>query len=513
QLPEYMVPSAFVTLDTLPLTPNGKVDHKALPTPYGTIIREHEYVAPHTTNEEIIANIFAEVLGVQNVGIYDNFFELGGHSLIATQLILRLRQSFEVEIPLREVFESPNVYDLAKLIEHLVIEKDYTSEPIDLEAEARLDQDIQLSGTPIQLVEKPQSIFLTGATGFLGIYLLHELLQTTSATIYCLVRSVDLVSGRQRLESKLRSYNLWHESFISRIIPVVGDLVNRRFGLSTIEYDTLAEKIDVIYHNGAYVNHLWSYNLLKQVNAMGTQEVLRLASKIKIKPVHYVSTVGVFPTRQSSQPIIESETLSHPQELQGGYSQSKWVAEKIVWEAANRGLPVSIYRPSRITGHSQTGMSNLEDLFSRFVKGCILLKSAPILNNFRDNLVPVDYVSRAIVHLSQQNNSFGKAFHLANPESTPLSNIYNWIRLLGYPIEEIDYDHWRSRMMKDTENPLYPYLVIFPQVAPEFQWLEYDCHNVLSVLAGTDIEPPKVDKKLFRTYISYFNDREFLELP
>ena len=77
----------FVTLDTLPLTPNGKVDRKAVPVTDGEITREHEYLAPRTQSEEIIANIFAEVLGVQNVGIQDNFFELGGHSLLATQLI------------------------------------------------------------------------------------------------------------------------------------------------------------------------------------------------------------------------------------------------------------------------------------------------------------------------------------------------------------------------------------------------------------------------------------------
>ncbi|MEH1833146.1 MAG: phosphopantetheine-binding protein, partial [Nostoc sp.] len=97
KLPQYMVPSTFVTLDTLPLTPNGKVDHKALPAPSGEISQEHEYVAPRTPGEEIIANIFADVLDIEVVGINDNFFSLGGHSLLATQLISRLRQSFEIE--------------------------------------------------------------------------------------------------------------------------------------------------------------------------------------------------------------------------------------------------------------------------------------------------------------------------------------------------------------------------------------------------------------------------------
>nr|MDJ0901724.1 amino acid adenylation domain-containing protein [Xenococcus sp. MO_188.B8] len=119
KLPEYMVPSAFVTLDTLPLTPNGKVDRKALPAPDGKIIREHEYVAPRTPGEEQLANSFAEVLGLPNVGIFDNFFELGGHSLLATQLISRLREAFDLEIPLRVIFESPTVAQLEQALTQL----------------------------------------------------------------------------------------------------------------------------------------------------------------------------------------------------------------------------------------------------------------------------------------------------------------------------------------------------------------------------------------------------------
>jgi len=131
QLPEYMMPSAFVTLDTLPLTPNGKVDHKALPAPDGEINCEHVKVIPRTPSEEIIANIFAAVLGVQNVGIHDNFFTNGGHSLLATQLISRLRLAFEVEIPIRAVFESPTVTQLEKTITQLrTIERGLTLPPI-----------------------------------------------------------------------------------------------------------------------------------------------------------------------------------------------------------------------------------------------------------------------------------------------------------------------------------------------------------------------------------------------
>jgi amino acid adenylation domain-containing protein len=116
KLPEYMLPNIFVPLDILPLTPNGKVDRKALPAPEGKIALEQEYVAPRTPNEEAIAKIFSSVLGVSEVGIYDNFFKLGGHSLLATQVVSRLREAFQIDLPLRSLFERATV---AQLAEHI----------------------------------------------------------------------------------------------------------------------------------------------------------------------------------------------------------------------------------------------------------------------------------------------------------------------------------------------------------------------------------------------------------
>ena len=118
-LPDYMVPSAFVVLEALPLTVNGKVDRKALPAPEGRPA-ELEYVAPRTPVEEMLAQIWAEVLGVERVGIHDNFFELGGHSLMAIRVVSRLRDAFSVELPVRQVFEHATLFTQAQAIEHVI---------------------------------------------------------------------------------------------------------------------------------------------------------------------------------------------------------------------------------------------------------------------------------------------------------------------------------------------------------------------------------------------------------
>jgi amino acid adenylation domain-containing protein len=118
KLPDYMIPSGFVYLDTLPLTPNGKVDRRALPAPDLERFRlETKFVAPRTPVEKVLAEIWSKVLGLERVGVHDNFFELGGHSLLATQVVARVNQTFEVELPLRVFFEKPTVAGLTEGLE------------------------------------------------------------------------------------------------------------------------------------------------------------------------------------------------------------------------------------------------------------------------------------------------------------------------------------------------------------------------------------------------------------
>ncbi len=128
KLPEYMIPSAFVILESLPLTPNGKIDHRALPAP--EFQSQEQYIAPRNPIEEILSSIWAKVLKVAQVGIHDNFFELGGHSLLATQLISRIREAFQVEMPLRELFVAPTIAELSQEIKRLSEGEQPTELPI-----------------------------------------------------------------------------------------------------------------------------------------------------------------------------------------------------------------------------------------------------------------------------------------------------------------------------------------------------------------------------------------------
>jgi acyl carrier protein len=140
KLPEYMVPSAFVMLVSLPFTPNGKVDRKALPAPHQTRPElEKTFVAPRTPIEETLARIWAKVLKLDKVGIYDNFFELGGHSLLATQVMSRIRSAFSIDLPLRRMFESPTVAEIAVII------TESRAQPVSEAAFARMLSEVEVT--------------------------------------------------------------------------------------------------------------------------------------------------------------------------------------------------------------------------------------------------------------------------------------------------------------------------------------------------------------------------------
>ncbi|MCA9953885.1 MAG: hypothetical protein KC434_04150, partial [Anaerolineales bacterium] len=121
-LPDYMIPHLFIFLETYPLTPNGKIDRKALPAPEREQFSQtHHFVAPSTAFEEVLAEVWEEVLNLAPIGIHDNFFNLGGHSLLATQVVSRIRDRFEIALPVRHLFEAPTIAQLADRVEQILL--------------------------------------------------------------------------------------------------------------------------------------------------------------------------------------------------------------------------------------------------------------------------------------------------------------------------------------------------------------------------------------------------------
>ena len=520
-LPDYMLPGFVVFLERMPLTANGKIDRKALPEPDMTETAKNRYVAPATETEKALAAIWCEILGIERVGRHDDFFELGGHSLLATQLPFAVQKKFNSQLALKSFFEMPTVAAQARLID--------TGESgeiwVDLEAEAALDPVIiPLSSAPID-VAAAQGVLLTGATGFLGVFLLAELLEQTYAKIYCLIRAADEQEALIRLQRQTGCYELQDGIDWSRIVAVCGDLSEPRLGLSKLRYEEIAGQVEVIYHNGALVNFIQPYKALKAANVSGTEEVLRLACYRKAKAVHYVSTLSVFSEASTNpQGYRENDEPKPGANLVNGYAQSKWVAEKQVRLAGDRGFQVTVYRPATVSGDSRSGSWNTEDFLCRLIKACIQMGCAPV-ENVRMDMAPVDYMSRAIVALSLLPSSIGACFHLNHPTPTYSDELINGFSRSGYRLDRISYRDWVKKVLETGEAnrkdfALLPLLSMFSEQNrdDETELLEentirYDCSETQGVLSMLGIEYALLDGELLMRYQAYFKRSGFVLEP
>ncbi len=521
-LPAYMVPAAIVFLDQFPLTPNGKVDRNVLPMA-GDLPAAKEQTAPHSETERVLAAIWSEVLGMASVGVHDNFFELGGHSMLCMQVIIEIDKRCHVRLTVRQFFNHPTIAQLAVLVDHGEnSDVEWLPQRADLVREARLDPAIQLASTPDWYCRHPETLFMTGATGFLGVFLLYELLQQTAARVICLIRAESDQHALNKLQRAFAQYGL-AETALHRVVPVCGDLSATRFGLSVEQFDQLAREVDWIYHNGALVSFLQPYSVLKAANVTGTETVLRLACQYKTKPVHYISTLSVFggePSASNAGDFAEDDNPEPDFDEDDGYSQTKWVAERLVWEAASRGLPVTVHRPSTVTGHSRSGAWNSDNFLCRLIRGCCELGMAPH-ESMEFDVAPVDYVSRAIVHLSRQTQSIGQAFHYNQRKPVSSESIINWIDACGYPIVRVPYRQWREaivqRCEQSSEHPLHPLLSMFDEdmaeVHAETVRSSYRTVKTEAALAASEISCPDADQTMFTAYLAYLRSEGMLPHP
>lgn len=373
--------------------------------------------------------------------------------------------------------------------------------------------------------DRPETFFLTGATGYLGAYLLHVLRVQTNAHIICLVRAATPEAGIQRIRTNMEQYGLWRNDAgtAERVHALVGDVSKPLLGLTPEAFAELTERVDRVYHNAALTNFAYSYDMIKAVNVQGTHEALRLASQSRVKPFHYVSTIGVFESLLFTRETISEQDALGPSEGQTlGYTQSKWVSESIVACARERGLPVTVYRPPLISGDSTVGYPNDSDFVWYLVKGCVALGSAPELPALNLLLSPVDYVADAVVALSCQSEVAGHTFHLTNPHpSLSWQQFCTWIESQGYPLRTLPYPAWYAELDKSAKEKhdrrlgllaatVHDMRRAFEVLAQPVRMAHVDCQHTLRYLDQSGVACPPMET-LLETYAAFFARNKFLE--
>lgn len=486
KLPAYAVPSVIVPMRSMPLNPNGKIDKPKLPFPDTAMLsasrRRRSSMLPNLTEGELaLAQIWAKLvpgLIPNTIKPTESFFEIGGESMKAQQLAYHVRRTLGVDLPISRIYKRPTLKEMALVIDQLraaddlggKLEEDNGTKQangVKPEDDYGADAVRMVSHLPASFpstLEFPSNpvVFLTGATGFLGSFVLKDLLERQNpeiAKVIVLVRAKDASAAMARVKTTCQAYGVWSESWASRIQCMAGSLGPARFGLSEADWKQVTEEVDVVIHNGFQVHWINTYEMLKAPNVLGSIDAIKICAEGKPKLFAFVSSTSVLDNDHfvaESERIIAAggEGISEEDDLSGsstglgtGYGQSKWVAEYLSREAGRRGLRGCIIRPGYVLGSSKTGVTNTDDFLIRMLKGCVQLGTRPNINN-TVNMVPVDHVARTVVAC---------AFHPPSAQGVSVAQITGHPRLrfnqylaalqtYGYKADLIDYVPWAASL-------------------------------------------------------------------
>jgi thioester reductase-like protein len=344
--------------------------------------------------------------------------------------------------------------------------------------------------SPTPEIPMPHQVLLTGGTGFMGPFFIQSLLEQTLATIHVLVRASDEKQGRQRLRAAMESMGPCSaelmEMFEARVIPVCGDLGQPSLGLNQDVWDFLASEIDTVFHNGATVNYLFNYDVMRDANVLGTNEVIRLAFEGRPKEFNYVSTTFVFGWAVKSV-LWETDLNENMELLDFGYSQSKWVAEQVVVDARSRGLSARIFRPALVSP-SVTGGGNNFDIAVRLVAFMVNHGiGVDTLNQV--SFVPADIVANNIVAISTTPGTANKTYHVVRDDYSNMMDITALItQATGRQFEAFSLPEFVPELIRRCrkEDLLFPLLDFLVGSVDNISAMEFKRYDNSSYQAARD---------------------------
>ncbi|KAF7179598.1 hypothetical protein CNMCM7691_008646 [Aspergillus felis] len=531
-LPEYMVPHIEV-IPEMPLNAHAKVDRRKLEKMYHQCREKHLCPLHGKTRgmstRDHLVHLWATILATPLPDYADNddFFALGGTSLQASLLISRIQQQFRTGISLLTLYDHSTLGQLASVIDR---HRGSTMATVRNErslwlADTKMADSLQLPLGPVidWCRDTEGRVFLTGATGFVGAFLLADLLKMPDVhQVGCLVRVIDSATGLQRLQAALRKYKLWHDAFLPKLLPLCGSLEDHWLGLGEQRFGEIANWASVIFHLGARVNYAQPYSLHRPANIIGTLNVARLAVTGRLKGLHYCSSISCYgPTGfVTGAKIIyeDAPLLPHLDALpyDHGYAQSQWAADQLLQRLVGRGFPIAVYRPGFVIGDYRTGACNPDDFFSRLIRASLDLGMYPALPTQRKEFVPVNYAVTAMLHISSSMSSLGHAFHIL-PQRSASVDMDGVMELLSQArcavMQRVSYSEWIARLSVSAHVSLQPLLPMLAEKVHKglSRWElyenmpTYDDTNTRRALATYPwgLQCPPFDCALMEKYVGY----------
>lgn len=475
RLPKWLVPYRFSFISEIPLTATGKADFSVLGTTNladDTRCDSQLLAADGSNTADVIAAVYAEVLGLRGVGPEDDLFGLGGDSFSIIEAVM-LAESCGLTISPHLMMSKPSVIGLANALDAI----QYDNHDIAVQAAggkpaSELRVDVALSAEWQQLLRalprdrtapatKPGAVLVTGATGFLGSRLLLELLQGTDSQLYCLIRCTSPDDGLIRLNQAISVHGTTlKEEELARIHVLSGDLSEKLLGLPAELWNRLSQEIDTIYHCAAHVNMLLSYEQLRKTNVGGTFEIARFFCAGRQKFLHYASTLSVFVASDlDTGSALEADVLDRTNVVYGGYAQTKWSSEVFLRSLAGSG-PICHYRFGLIVGDSESGRTSSTDFLALFSRGIASLGCVPHTDTeVSVDITPIDFAARAMFHLSLKSmtDSQPRTYHIANPHGgAPLGSIVTSLQRAGAQISTVSTTEFSSILQTKKASGLTP---------------------------------------------------------
>lgn len=494
-LPDYMIPSRFITLKSFPLTDNGKVDIQKLKK--YPITFSGKVVRPTNKTEKYLLSEISKVLGTDEISITDNLYEAGANSLSIMRIVQRIQTKYEIQFT--DIVMHPYINELAQLVKpkDSSLLDEYISSGILYYSKAgagnnaidesmnesrnkyltRIDNEVKT--IDLKKRKNYRHVFLTGATGYLGCHILKQLIENTNYIITVLVRGLN-GSSQKRIADAYSFYFL--EDLLKhtdRIRIIEGDFTQPGLALDDREYALLANRIDCIIHAGADVRHFGLYEDIFKSNVVSVQNLLALCEVGKDKDLVHISTtsIGSGEIKGRDSLLFTEYDLNVGQSVSNNYVLSKLEAEKVVVEARKNGQNATIIRVGNLVFQSDTGrcQRNInENAFYNRIKVMMNYGKIPESEARELEFTFVDAAAEAIRILFDKAELVNNIYHVFNSQLVSYSELAKLIKSSGFQIETIEPDNLLKEISDNTENP-------------EAQELLDIIIGKLSSLPGTDI--------------------------
>ena len=498
-LTEYMVPDAYMQMDELPLTPNGKVNRKALPEPVIEQAAVSAYAEPEGEMETDIVEAYAKVLKMERVSANDDFFLLGGTSISAIKVVAALALK-NYQLSFKDMFacKTPRVLaaylrgkadgSAAPVQQSMVIDNGYADKKYSRYADILDTNTIERfrDGERQPIGE----VLLTGATGFMGIHFLHELIENESGRIYCLLRSKGKYSAESRLRSLLFYYfdNAYEELFGNRLVVLEGELTKP----ST--FDNLDIHVDTVINCAANVKHFSAGNDIELVNVESVRNLIAWCLKTGARLVH-ISTTSVAGQSVDGYPapdtVMNEHMFDFGQSLANQYVKSKYDAEQLILESIRKdGLNAKIMRVATLASRNADGEFQINFRTNGFMgslRSYAALGCAPYdVLDAPCEFSPIDEVCKASRLLATTPRDM-VVFHPCNNHTLPLGDVLSCLRSVGLEVKFVEREVFEDRvreMMKDDANSqvLQPLLAYVDNGVHDVRFVRYNSEFTTQVL-------------------------------